>query len=114
MFDTVDIGNGAGHEIAGHGLHPFVRTPNPKNQKALPSGRKSSGSAHVSRGRASTLPASISTVGPEHSNGGGHSYRAHGRNLMIKAPKINWMRRANCANEKLRRHGGPRRPRITR
>src|SRR5690242_2090558 len=44
MFDAVDVGNGAGHEIAGHGLHPLRGRRTLKNEKALPSGRKSSGS----------------------------------------------------------------------
>jgi hypothetical protein len=48
------------------------------NQKALPLGRKSLGSAHASRGCASTLPANIPTVGPEHSlrDDGDHSVHA--------------------------------------
>jgi hypothetical protein len=37
------------------------------NQKALPLGRKSSGSTPASRGRASTLPATMLAVGPVHS-----------------------------------------------
>jgi hypothetical protein len=40
-----------------------------ENQKALPPGRKGSGLAHISRGRALTLPANILAVGPEHSTG---------------------------------------------
>src|SRR5215831_12251814 len=79
MLDAVDVGNGAGDEIAGHGSHPSARTPNPENQKALPLGRKSSGSAHTSRGRASTLPANILAVGPEHSTGNNGDRSAHGR-----------------------------------
>src|SRR5262245_22147415 len=33
MFDAIDVGDGAGDEIAGHRLHPSARTPNPKKQK---------------------------------------------------------------------------------
>src|SRR5262249_40573177 len=33
VLNAVDVGNGAGDEIAGHGLHPFARTPNPKKRK---------------------------------------------------------------------------------
>src|ERR1700730_10063184 len=44
MLDAIDVGNGAGDEIAGHGSHPSARTLIPENQKALPRERKSSGS----------------------------------------------------------------------
>jgi hypothetical protein len=49
-------------------------------KKALSRDGRASGSAHASRGRASTLPANLSAVGPEHSkrgdgNPGGHGCR---------------------------------------
>src|SRR5262249_54831478 len=67
VLDAVDVGNGTRDEIAGHVriLAGGCRTP--RNQKALPLGRKSSGSALASRGRASTLPATFLAVGPVHS-----------------------------------------------
>src|SRR5215831_20306987 len=78
VLDAVDVGNGARDEIAGHVriLAGGCRTP--RNQKALPLGRKSSGSAPASRGRASTLPANFLAVGPEHSTGNDGNRSAHG------------------------------------
>src|SRR5215468_2080292 len=64
MLDAVDVGNGARDEIAGHVRILAGGRRTPRNQKALPLWRKSSGSApclartrvnpsgHLSRGRA--------------------------------------------------------------
>ena len=67
MLDSVDVGNSARDKIAGHIRILAEGRRTPRNQKALPLGRKSSGSAPASRGRASTLPATSLAVGPVHS-----------------------------------------------
>jgi hypothetical protein len=89
MLDAVDIGNSAGDEIAGHARILVGGRRTPKNQKALPLGRKSSGSAHASRGRASTLPATILAVGPEHSMDSDGNRSAHDLWLADLQKKIN-------------------------
>src|SRR5262249_49503861 len=78
MLHAIDVGNGAGDEIAGHGSYPCARTPNPAKSKSPSAGRKSSGSANASRGHASTLPANILVVGPGHSMGNNGNRYEHG------------------------------------
>jgi hypothetical protein len=65
----------------------------PENQKALPLGRKSLGSAHASRGRASTLPANILAVGPKHSKGNNGSRYKHDIRITIFMSKNNQLYR---------------------
>src|SRR5215471_15175722 len=43
MLNAVDVGNGAGDEIAGHGSHPSARTPNPEKSKGPSAGTEELG-----------------------------------------------------------------------